>query len=67
MVEASGIPEFSEDSPIIEIRDLEELAKTAEILVRPIFHTHNGSEHAFYVFDNEMTYVYRKGETEKSA
>lgn len=61
VVEANGIPEFSEDSPIIEIKDLEELAKTAEILARPIFHARSGSEHLFYVFDTEMTYVYRKG------
>lgn len=66
VVEAKAIPEFSEDTLIIEVRDLEELAKTAEILARPIFHAHSGSEHSFYVFDTEMTYVYRTGEKEQS-
>ena len=62
VIEAKEIPEFSEDTPIIEVKDLEKLAKAAEILARPIFYIHNDAEHTFYVFDADMTYIYRKTE-----
>jgi hypothetical protein len=62
VIEAKEVPEFSEDTPIIEVKDLEELAKAAEILARPIFYIHNDAEHTFYVFDADMTYIYRKTE-----
>lgn len=62
VIEAKEIPEFSEDTLIIEVKNLEELAKAAEILARPIFYIHNDAEHTFYVFDADMTYIYRKTE-----
>jgi hypothetical protein len=37
---------------------LEDLAKTAEILARPILHTTDGEEHVFYIVDNNTKYQY---------
>jgi hypothetical protein len=58
-VEAKEIPEFSEDTPIILVNGIEELAKVAEILAQPILHSHKDNEHNFYVFDSDMTYTYK--------
>jgi hypothetical protein len=59
VIEAKEIPEFTEETPIITIKDLEELAKVAEILAQPIFHSYNGTEHTFFVFDSDMIYTYK--------
>jgi hypothetical protein len=59
LIEAKEIPEFSDETPIVLVKDLEELAKVAEILARPIFYEHNDAEHTFFVFDSDMTYTYK--------
>lgn len=40
----------------IEVKTIEDLAKTAEILARPILHATKGNEHIFYIIDNETRY-----------
>ena len=59
VIEAKEIPKFSEETPIVPVKGLEELAKAAEILALPIFYEHNGAEHTFFVFDSEMIYAYK--------
>jgi hypothetical protein len=43
----------------IEIETLEDLAKIAEILARPILHTTEAQEHTFYIIDNNTKYQYK--------
>jgi hypothetical protein len=38
---------------------LEDLAKIAEILARPILHTTEAQEHTFYIIDNNTKYQYK--------
>jgi hypothetical protein len=59
VIEAKEIPKFSEEAPVILVKGLEELAKVAEILARPIFYKHNDAEHTFFVFDSDMAYTYK--------
>lgn len=50
------------DSEIISAREnlsLEDLAKIAEILARPMFYTTEGGEHTFYIIDNNTKYQYK--------
>jgi low affinity Fe/Cu permease len=42
----------------IETESLEDLAKIAEILARPILHTTETEEHTFYIIDNNTKYQY---------
>jgi len=44
---------------IINLNTLEDLAKTAEILARPILHAHTDDRHTFYVIDEGTTYQYK--------
>jgi len=43
----------------IEVESLEDLAKIAEILARPILHTTEAEEHIFYIIDNNTKYQYK--------
>jgi flagellar basal body-associated protein FliL len=43
----------------IEMETLEDLAKIAEILARPILHTTEAQEHTFYIIDNNTKYQYK--------
>lgn len=43
----------------INISTLEDLAKTAEILARPILHTEEGPEHTFYIIDADTKYQHK--------
>jgi hypothetical protein len=43
----------------IEVETLEDLAKIAEILARPILHTTEANEHTFYIIDNNTKYQYK--------
>ncbi len=43
----------------IELETIEDLAKIAEILARPIFHTAEDDEHTFYIIDNNTKYLYK--------
>ena len=42
----------------IEVETLEDLAKIAETLARPILHTTKDKEHTFYIIDNNTKYQY---------
>jgi len=45
------------DTPTtINVNTLEDLAKTAEILARPILHTQEGPQHTFYIIDQDTKY-----------
>jgi hypothetical protein len=45
-----------ETKTTIEMETLEDLAKIAEILARPILHTTDGEEHTFYIIDGDTKY-----------
>lgn len=44
---------------IIEVKDLSELAKIAEILAKPVVHVTEDQEHIFYVIDENTTYQFK--------
>jgi len=48
-----------ETETTIEVETLEDLAKIAEILARPILHTTEAKEHTFYIIDNNTKYQYK--------
>lgn len=48
-----------ETKTTIEMETLEDLAKIAEILARPILHTPEAKEHTFYIIDNNTKYQYK--------
>jgi len=41
------------------MKTLEDLAKTAEILARPVLHATEGEDQTFYVIDNDTKYQYK--------
>lgn len=43
----------------IEVESLEGMAKIAEILAKPIFHTTDYKEHIFYIIENNTKYIYK--------
>ncbi|MEM0057889.1 MAG: DUF5305 family protein [Candidatus Bathyarchaeia archaeon] len=43
----------------IEVKTLEDLAKIAEILAKPILHTTEADQHTFYIIDNNTKYQYK--------
>jgi len=48
-----------ETKTTIETETLEDLAKIAEILARPILHTTDDKEHTFYIIDNNTKYQHK--------
>lgn len=54
-----------ETSIKIDMETLEDLAKTAEIIARPIIHTKKGNHHIFYIMDEDKKYEYRIDETQE--
>jgi len=48
-----------ETKTTIETETLEDLAKTAEILARPILHATDGKEHTFYIIDNNTKHQHK--------
>ena len=48
-----------ETKTTIEMETLEDLAKIAEILARPILHTTEAKEHTFYIIDNNTKYQHK--------
>ena len=48
-----------ETKTTIEMENLEDLAKIAEILARPILHTTEAKEHTFYIIDNNTKYQHK--------
>ena len=59
IVKTKESPQTPQEILVIDVENLEELAKTAEILARPILHTANGNEHLFYVIDANTKYQCR--------
>lgn len=45
----------------IDMETLGDLARTADLLARPIMHWQRGDEHTFYVIDDDKKYRYRTG------
>ena len=43
---------------VINMENLEDLAKTAEILARPIFYKVDGKVHNFYIIEDNTKYEY---------
>jgi hypothetical protein len=53
---------------VINVENLTELAKAAEILARPIFHTSKNQEDTFYIIENSIKYQHKtKTPTETKA
>ncbi|MCD6445222.1 hypothetical protein J7L49_00325 [Candidatus Bathyarchaeota archaeon] len=48
-----------ETKTTIDVESLEDLAKIAETLARPILHTTDRKEHTFYIIDNNTKYQYK--------
>jgi hypothetical protein len=48
-----------ETKTTIETESLEDLAKIAETLARPILHTTDGKEHTFYIIDSNTKYQHK--------
>jgi hypothetical protein len=48
-----------ETKTTIETETLQDLAKIAETLAKPILHTQQAGEHTFYIIDNETKYQYK--------
>jgi hypothetical protein len=62
IIEAKESPKIPQETTIIDIESMEELAKTSEILARPMIHTKNGKEHTFYIIDSNTRYQYKTTE-----
>jgi len=58
IIEAKETAETAEITTIA-VKTIEDLAKTAEILARPILHATDGKEHVFYIIDNNTKYQYK--------
>lgn len=57
ITETTERPPESENT--IRINSIEDLAKTAEILAKPILHTQEELNHIFYVIDGNTKYMYK--------
>lgn len=62
IVEANETPRSPQETTWIDVKNMKELTKTAEILARPILHTANGTEHTFYIIDGNTRYQYKTAE-----
>ncbi|MDH5451557.1 MAG: DUF5305 domain-containing protein, partial [Candidatus Bathyarchaeota archaeon] len=51
-------PSKTPQTKTITLTTLEDLAKIAETLIKPILHTQKDEEHIFYIIDNDTTYQY---------
>lgn len=65
IIEAKETPETAKITTIA-VKTIEDLAKTAEILARPILHVTDGKEHVFYIIDNNTKYQYKTNATTKT-
>ena len=65
IVETKESPKSPQETTTIEVKDMKELSKTAEILARPILHATSGPEHTFYIIDGNA--IYRHKITEEQA
>lgn len=58
IVETAQKPPVTETT--VDVKSLEDLAKIAEILVKPILHVTEGDQHTFYIMDDNIKYQYTK-------
>lgn len=58
IIETQELPKMSPEATIIKVEDMKELAKTAEILARPIIHVTEGMQHIFCIIENNTKYQY---------
>lgn len=56
MIETTVVPEAK---TTVNTESIEDLAKTAEILARPIMHVKAPSEHVFFILDGETKYQFK--------
>lgn len=57
IVDTSEVPPVTRT--VIEISSLDDLARTAEVLARPIMHSVTGDEHTFFIIDGETRYQFK--------
>ncbi len=58
IVETQELPSTHQDVTIVKVEDFKELAKTAEILARPVIHAMEGMQHIFCIIENNTRYQY---------
>jgi hypothetical protein len=44
---------------VVETSSLDDLARTAEVLARPIMHSVIGNEHIFFILDGDTKYQFK--------
>ena len=59
IIETQEPPKTTPETTIITVATIKELARTAEILARPILHTTDDKEHTFYIIDNNTKYQHK--------
>ena len=68
IIETTEPPKTTPETITINVTTIQDLAKTAEILARPILHKIEAEEHTFYVIDNNTKYRHKtKTPTETKA
>jgi len=63
IAQTTAPPPKTPQTKTINLTTLEDLAKIAETLIKPILHTQKDNEHTFYIIDNNTTYKYTTTET----
>ncbi len=58
IIETQEPPIMSPDATIVKVDNMKELAKTAEILARPIIHITEDEQHIFCIIENNTIYRY---------
>jgi hypothetical protein len=59
IIETREMPKAMQEPTVVNIGNMKELAKLAEILARPVLHTVSGNEHVFYVVEANTRYEYK--------
>ena len=59
IIEAKEPPKTTPETTIINVQTIQDLAKTAEILAKPILHATTDKEHIFYIIDNNTKYQHK--------
>jgi hypothetical protein len=59
IIETTEPPKTPPETITINVTTIQDLAKTAETLAKPIIHTTDGKEHTFYIIDNNTKYQHK--------
>ena len=59
IVEVKEIPDIKAGETVVKVDSLDDLAKTAENLMKPLLHQVCDQTHVYYVFDAGVRYEYR--------